>query len=120
MTRGSESRTSSCARRRRFWVAPSVAPCGLPSDRGDYPSAWAPTPCAEQPHADGEAVGQDEPHRAAERFRITGVPLGDCELDAAELTCEGWSSGAHRPAVASPSGGSLLGGLAPLDLGRQG
>jgi hypothetical protein len=65
---------------------------------GAYPSAWAPAPLAEQPHADGEAVGQDEPHRAAERFRIPRVPARRSRVGAAgELTGEGWSSGAHRP-----------------------
>jgi hypothetical protein len=85
---------------------------------GAYPSAWAPAPLAEQPHADGEAVGQDGPHRAAERFRITGLPLGDCELELAHCPARSDRQAPTAPAAAIPSGGTLRVGLALLDLGR--
>jgi hypothetical protein len=67
-----------------------------------------------QPHADGEAVGQDEPHRAAKRFRITGLPLGDYELELLASYPARSHQAPTAPAAAIPSGGSLPVGLALL------
>ena len=51
-------------------TVPDPAQADSPTLGGTTSSAWTPTPFAEQPHADGEAIGQDEHHRAAERSAL--------------------------------------------------
>ena len=55
-------------------TVPDPAQADSPTLGGTTSSAWAPTPFVGQPHADGEAIGQDEPYRAAERFRTPRAP----------------------------------------------
>ena len=50
---------------------------------------------------------------------ITGSTLDACELKLLTRPAKSGREAPTSPAVAIPSGGSLLVGLAPLSLGRQ-
>jgi hypothetical protein len=89
---GERIRASSCA------TAAVLGGARWPtSDRGGRPIGLGAHTFCGPPPADGEAVGQDAPHRAAERFRMTGLPFGDAGWSCWRATRQGLVVGAYRP-----------------------